>query len=255
MHHRLAACPARLFRMATSSMLAGYALALGACKSALGHAETGAGAVGMMRAVQALRSSSQPGILHLRALNPHVKSTLDDARKALRTGAASNERACSSARQPAPLGRQLAGSSSAVQSRRGGVSAFAFQGTNAHVTLAYAPPTADAIAVETAPVPLWQRRRFWYLPEQHALLRRTVSLDGQSGTLAFELQLARPRLAYLRDHQVTCKPTGLHVYLCSGWALQTFHPLVGTPADVSGTAKLLRLSCASLCSGCHMRDE
>ncbi len=83
------------------------------------------------------------------------------------------------------------------------MSAFAFQGTNAHVTLASVPTAADAATLKSASSPTWQRRRYWYLPEAHALLCRAVSWGSEPGTAAFELQLTQPRLAWLRDHQVT----------------------------------------------------
>ena len=171
-------------------------LALSACKSSLGHAETGAGAVGMLRAVHALQRHSPHEVLHLRAVNPYVASTLALAKDAL-TGAASQ--GWSAPRQPGPL-TTAAATSSADQPCCSGVSAFAFQGTNAHVTLASAPAAADRAAVAALALP-WERRRFWYLPEPHALLARALGWGGEPGTVALELQLSRPRLAHLTDHQ------------------------------------------------------
>ncbi len=179
-------------------LFAGAPVALSACKSALGHAETGAGAVGMLRAVRALQSGSQHEILHLRAVNPYVASTLAaTAAKNVPTSAASV--GWSAPRQPGPLATPAA-TSSADQPRCSGVSAFAFQGTNAHVTLASAPAAADCAASAALDL-LWERRRFWYLPEPHALLSRALGWGSEQGTVAMELQLSRPRVAYLTDHQ------------------------------------------------------
>ena len=171
-------------------------MALSAGKSALGHAETGAGAVGMLRAVHALRSSSQHEILHLRDVNPYAASTL--AATAAKD-APDSAAGWSAPRQPGPLATPVA-SSSADQARCSGVSAFAFQGTNAHVTLASALSAADRTASATLDLP-WERWRFWYLPEPHALLCRALGWGGESGTVALDLQMSRPRLAYLSNHQ------------------------------------------------------
>ena len=156
----------------------------------------------MLRAVQALQSTRQLGFSHLRELNPYVQSTLDTTAQSLDSGSASSTAACSAARQPGPLQGQAADNGSAQQARCGGVSAFAFQGTNAHVTLASAPPAAGAALVRPASSPLWQRRRYWYLPEPHALLSRATGRGTDLGTATFELQLTQPRLAYLSDHRV-----------------------------------------------------
>ena len=177
---------------------AGAPLALSACKSALGHAETGAGAVGMLRAVRTLQLGSQHEILHLRALNPYVASTLA-ATETQDASASAASVGWSAPRQLGPLATAAA-TSSADLAHCGGVSAFAFQGTNAHVTLALAPLAAHPTASAAVNMPS-ERRRFWYLPEPHALLSRALGWDREPGTLALELQMSRPRLAYLSDHQ------------------------------------------------------
>ena len=48
-----------------------------AVKSRLGHAETGAGALGVFHACQALCGRSTDALVHLRTLNPHVAGVLD----------------------------------------------------------------------------------------------------------------------------------------------------------------------------------
>ena len=62
-------------------LFAGSVLHLGAAKSATGHAETAAGAIGMIRVAKEHASSFQEPILHLAALNPHVASIMESARK------------------------------------------------------------------------------------------------------------------------------------------------------------------------------
>ena len=48
-----------------------------AVKSALGHAETGAGALGVLHACQRLCSLETHALTHLRTLNPHVAGVLE----------------------------------------------------------------------------------------------------------------------------------------------------------------------------------
>lgn len=99
-------------------------LQLAAAKSALGHAEPAAGAVGMLRAMHGLHSGAAAGILHLTALNPHVVDALEQqpaGRRALWM-----PRACG-----CTVSQGSGGSGKGVA----GISGFAFQGTNAHVLL------------------------------------------------------------------------------------------------------------------------
>ena len=48
-----------------------------AAKAALGHAETGAGALGVLHACQHLCGQLTDELTHLRSLNPHVVGVLD----------------------------------------------------------------------------------------------------------------------------------------------------------------------------------
>jgi acyl transferase domain-containing protein len=48
-----------------------------AAKSALGHAEAGAGVLGMLHAVTRLQQDNSRALTHLRALNPHVAGILE----------------------------------------------------------------------------------------------------------------------------------------------------------------------------------
>jgi len=64
-----------------TASLAGRVLHLGAAKSATGHAETAAGAIGMIRAASEHAKMLQEPILHLGTFNPYVSSILESARK------------------------------------------------------------------------------------------------------------------------------------------------------------------------------
>ena len=52
-------------------------LAFTAAKSRLGHAETGAGVLGMLHAWHQLAQSVTPSITHLRTVNPYVAASLE----------------------------------------------------------------------------------------------------------------------------------------------------------------------------------
>lgn len=60
---------------------AGQRMALGAAKSRYGHAETGAGAVGLISALQCQQQQEQTPVLHLRNLNAYVTGIMQSATK------------------------------------------------------------------------------------------------------------------------------------------------------------------------------
>lgn len=94
-------------------------LTLTAAKSAFGHGETTAGMVGIAQALQTLNARITPPILHLRTVNPYVTTQLDGFRKA----------------HGLTVPRQAGGLGSYAERAATGISAFAFQGTNAHCIL------------------------------------------------------------------------------------------------------------------------
>jgi 3-oxoacyl-(acyl-carrier-protein) synthase len=157
-------------------------VALMASKSWTGHAEAGAGVVGLVHAQAALSQAAALPVLHLAELNPYVTGAMDPASVA----------AWSAARQAAPLPRR-------EQLAAIGTSAFAFQGTNAHVIM---QPGGDAIALPAAPAVLWARQRLWVAVAPHAGLHR-VSAAG--GAALMQCSLASAPLAYLWDHRVSGK--------------------------------------------------
>jgi hypothetical protein len=162
-----------------------------------------------------LQHAAHPEMLHLRSLNPYVASSLAAAKAdASRAATAAGSRMAhaggfSAARQPAAvpaydLGDDTHGSGSTAAGVTG-ISAFAFQGTNAHLLVAAVGdngkcPTPQRVADVPA---VWKRRHYWYAPEPSALLvAASATGGGGSATVAFTLQLRAPGLAYLHDHQV-----------------------------------------------------
>jgi len=136
-------------------------------------------------------------------VNPHVAALLH-----AHAGAGQPPRAL--ARQPGPApaaARSNAGACLAPSAALAGVSAFAFQGTNAHAVLCAAPASAAGVGAHAPP---WRRQRHWFTPvELHVLLVRAGAPAGGPGAdrgMRFEARLDRPALAFLWDHRVAAAP-------------------------------------------------
>ncbi|MGN9779208.1 hybrid non-ribosomal peptide synthetase/type I polyketide synthase [Micromonospora sp. H33] len=135
-------------------------VALGSVKTNVGHLDTAAGVVGLIKAVLALKEREIPPSLHFRTANPEL-------------GLDGSPFRVVAARTPWPDGV-----------RRAGVSSFGIGGTNAHVVLEEAPP----------PVPSVEGRRRHVLPLSAAT---PTALDAAAARLAAYLR-ANPD-AHLAD--------------------------------------------------------
>ena len=168
------------------------------------------------------------------------------------------------ARQPGCLPAGIASASPAVV----GVSAFAFQGTNAHAVMAAAGVVAGASAAK--PSADWARQRFWLAPRPHAgasswlsagclalpllLLRpcsqpsplqlppfaalwRAAPAPGSRQAILQSAPLASPVLAYLWDHQVSGKPLfpGAAFFELAAAAVKTILTVDASPALMGAT--------------------
>ena len=153
---------------------------------------------------QALRGAALQSILHLTTLNPHVASTLP------------RPVAFFLPRQPAPSCGPAAAAAGAEAAGNGvatawGVSAFAFQGTNAHALLALGSDASAASSILGLCNPrfaTWAKERFWVGPQPHALVGSVARVAGAAGTAAvlFAADLLQPKHSHLWDHAVAGRP-------------------------------------------------
>ncbi|GAX72978.1 hypothetical protein CEUSTIGMA_g431.t1, partial [Chlamydomonas eustigma] len=133
------------------------ALSLHASKSWSGHAEPASSIVGLMHTMAALRHHADPPILHLGAMNSHVMGAVDSVMPGAGSRSVSRQpsgdpaqqqqhdlRGVRAARQLAPNPRPRINEERV--SGTAGISAFAFQGTNAHALLKELPYRHQATA-------------------------------------------------------------------------------------------------------------
>ena len=180
-------------------------LALSAVKSRLGHAECGAGALGLLSAVMQLGKGTAHGVTHLREPNAYVVGSLPS------TATVHMPRQDG----PAPMSSVDGGEHCM------GVSSFAFQGTNAHAVLRLAPPELRSHAATASGAALpWRRRRYWFMAAGHPLLCRHAAAGGSSGYVVLQADLAAAAAA----------------------ALVAQHRLAGQPAAVLPSTTLLELA-------------
>ena len=249
------------------------ALTLAAAKSWLGHAEPGAGVQGLAHAATALTHGSEPELLHLRALNPHVTSALE----------AAGPVALARMRAPRQLGpkplppRGGAGRNGGRSAVAGmvedmseaeaealcGVSAFAFQGTNAHVLLATRSRVEGSAAAAESAGQLaargcaWRRERHWLHPALTPLLTWVAGGDvgGSIGSsrviLAFETQLSLPQVASVAASLALTQPRapGSRTAVAAA-AAELQPPLLVLPASL-----LMAVAAAAVHTACATADN
>ena len=169
-------------------------LTLTAAKAMMGHSEPAAGLVGLLAIAAELTHSSAPGLLHLTSLNPYVSSVLNAASGGSRGGGSGGL---------VSMSRQTHGASVVIGAQvHGGVSSFAFQGTNAHAVVSTFPKDnihRSSQHLRDGAALAMQKQRHWVLPKPHSLLTLAAS---HKQTVIMQCQLADPRLAFLSDHHV-----------------------------------------------------
>jgi acyl transferase domain-containing protein len=181
-------------------------LILAASKSWVGHAEPAAGLAGLLFAHAAVTQALTLPLLHLNAVNPYVATALDQSASSADGGAS------------ALLPKQGGAGPRPADAREAaaaiwGVSAFAFQGSNAHAVLASGSlPAVPVLAAEDTQGPVWQRKRHYVLPPANLLISAasvTAAASGVGGgrtrRAVFHAELAAASLAFMWDHQVMGK--------------------------------------------------
>jgi acyl transferase domain-containing protein len=134
-----------------------------------------------------LSQDSSSAVMHLRRFNPMLASMLQ-------THAAGGSLPPYVARQDGPgLLNSAAGSEWQATS---GISAFAFQGTNAHAILVKGSGLPGSRQSQDSQ---WQRRRFWFAAPPHPLASR---LAASRPAVQLQAVLHGAALAYLWDHRV-----------------------------------------------------
>ena len=191
---------------------------LGACKAEFGHAETVAGAFGLARTIEHLKVMAVTEILHLRQLNTYVQDTIERAQDLgdqatigcgpMHCGFAAYrmkfEMRVHTGSRLWPPRQRAPRTRPATDKIVIGTSAFAFQGTNAHVLLS----NENAGIEKDAPLMLkhyMRRQRLWFTPRHHALLAN-ASFERGSQELRMDAILPAPTSWWILDHVVSTLP-------------------------------------------------
>lgn len=158
-------------------------ITLGTTKSKSGHGETAAGLLGLASVVAQFQYSTQQPTMHLRTLNVYVENVLAESKlnfvPARQEGAYISEGAI-------------------------GISAFAFQGTNAHAVLQRSDAQEAAEEGQQqkhhSKVVLVRKRRLWHIPAPHPFIASVLATAGSSAQ--FEVEYYHAKSAYLWQHSV-----------------------------------------------------
>ena len=132
-------------------------LSVQAGKTYVGHTEPAAGVVGLIHAIHGTCHRTTSPVLHLRHVNPHLTRILGGSQQS---------------RQIARLGhmcREQNGltwsDSNSMSTHASGVSAFAFQGTNAHALVRHTMVNVGVLSSWAGQH--WRNQRFWVGPLSH----------------------------------------------------------------------------------------
>ena len=162
-------------------------LRLGAAKSHIGHAEPAAGGIGAVQSADLLQLNHGRPIVGLRTINPHVSSIFATLQ---------------SSRSPY-VPRQEAGAISSSSSNSMncqqvvGISSFAFQGTNAHISVTK-HSSGNALSVGAPPFS-WHRKRYWFATCAHQMLKSFLMGNSAAHVFCSTKDLS---LSFVNDHQV-----------------------------------------------------
>ncbi len=149
---------------------------LGSVKSNLGHLDTAAGIVGLIKTALMLQHGLLVPSLHFENVNP--KLDLEAGPFVVNT-----------ALRPWPDGRSP---------RRAGISSFGIGGTNAHAILEEAPPRGASGATRERQILIWSARSEASLEAATERLARHVNGHAAIADVAFSLALGRRTFEYRR---------------------------------------------------------
>ena len=183
----------------------GRPLHLGTIKSSVGHTEPAAGALGMLRLLDELDNRREVSLLHMISMNTYVTSALDSC-----PGDSHIPRSHTSLPQKC------------TSERVGGVSSFAFMGTNAHALLSGGACIASVSEVRT-----WQEHRFWPTM-QYRMFAEQFSTNAVENEICISCELKTLRMSFLWDHVVLGRSimpgaAFFEMAACSSWELSQGH--------------------------------
>ena len=114
-----------------------------------------------------------------------------------------------------------------------GTSAFAFQGTNAHI-IQHQTPSAQSHSPSGAQAIAWQRKCHWVAPPASAFLAAVVSIAAggvtegyrRAGSVVMEVELTSARAAFLKQYSImqnAVMPAAGFMHLCTSAAAVMAH--------------------------------
>ena len=183
-----------------------HKVGISAAKSWVGHTEAGAGTVGLWSAHTCITQSAMAPLAHLRQLSPHVISSAS-------AGGAAPWMMLSRVCMPGACADQDQLQQESSQPVIAGVSAFAFQGTNAHVLLALSDHDCGQTCVTTEQCsrPPFHSRRHWSHASSHPLQHHAAlsvtqspsSPPSASAAVRMEVHVDMQHAGvYMHDHRV-----------------------------------------------------
>lgn len=163
-------------------------LTLSTAKSLIGHAEPGAGIAGIVYLANSLENQCSKPFVHLRSLNAYIATALNMSNPS--RGATSS------------LPRLFSPLQSLNGLPCGGVSSFAFQGTNAHAVFKADILKPLTCAIEKTKITVSVKEmlkssghRYWVLPPAHALASRvSMSVRQSRKDISFSCNMHTSRL-------------------------------------------------------------
>jgi hypothetical protein len=160
-------------------------LTLWAAKASHGHAEAGAGVLNIVHCLASMSHLQSSCLTTLRVVNPYVAETMNIAKLTF-----------------APRELHAISSELVEEMTVTGISAFAFQGSNAHMILG----DADSMATHQVSQRVnFNHQLLWVYPRAHPLV--THVHKAKAGKVVTYSHIGRAALSYLWDHSINGKTT------------------------------------------------